>query len=199
MAPSTLSRSGTPYPVTAAELLGAAHEHCGHDEVGQRLEGVADDRRVVLAVDEGEDASHGRRRHLPLDAARVLLVLVRVDGELDDPLLPVKRVTAPDVDVRAVDLDHVVTGARVPAQAQRGDRSRVDDEEVLEPPGVRHVLVTRRARGGHARAAGTRSRRRRRRRRSAPRPVPGTGSRWWCSTKMRRSAGSSANCSSIQV
>ena len=46
--------------LAAAQLLGAAHQHRGDDEVGQRLEGVADDRRVVLAVDEDENASHGR-------------------------------------------------------------------------------------------------------------------------------------------
>src|SRR6187397_523497 len=48
---------------------------------------------------------------------------------------------APDIDMAAGDLDHVVTGPRVPPQAQRRDRAGVDDEEVFEPPGVRHVLV----------------------------------------------------------
>ena len=41
------------------------------------------------------------RRHLGLDPAGVLLVLERVGRELDDPLLPVERMAAPDVDVAA--------------------------------------------------------------------------------------------------
>ena len=45
------------------------------------------------------------------------------------------------VDVVAGDLDDVVTGPRVPPQAQRRDRAGVDDEQVLEPPRVRDVLV----------------------------------------------------------
>src|SRR5262245_39530777 len=49
--------------------------------------------------------------------------------------------TAPDRHVRAGDLDHVVTGPRPAAQPQRRHRAGVDHEEVLEPPGVRHVLV----------------------------------------------------------
>src|SRR5207245_4198300 len=61
--------------------------------------------------------------------------------ELDDLLLAVERVLAPNVDVAAGELDHVVTGPCLAAQAQRGDRARVDDEQILEPPGVRHVLV----------------------------------------------------------
>src|SRR4029079_11549407 len=32
--------------------------------------------------------------------------------------------------------------SRVSPKAQRGNRARVDDEEVLEPPGIRHVLVS---------------------------------------------------------
>ena len=44
------------------------------------------------------------------------------------------------------------------------DRARVDDEEVLEPPGVRHVLVPGEDEVARRRAAGTRARRRRRRR-----------------------------------
>src|SRR5439155_13588153 len=45
--------------------------------------------------------------------------------------------------VRAGELDHVVTGPRVPAQAQGRHGSGVDDEEILQPPRVRHVLMPR--------------------------------------------------------
>src|SRR5256885_9313992 len=76
-----------------------------------------------------------RRRHTRLqgdwssdvcssDLSRVLLELERVGCELDDLLLPVERVSAPHVDVRAGELDHVVTGARVAAEAKRRDRDR---------------------------------------------------------------------------
>ena len=44
-------------------------------------------------------------------------------------------------DVVPVDLDDVVTGPRVSPEPQRRNRAGVDDEQVLEPPGVRHVLV----------------------------------------------------------
>src|SRR5919106_1839479 len=82
-------------------------------------------------------------RHLLLDPSRVLLELERVDRELDDPLLVVERVLAPDVDVALLDLDQVVAGPRMTPEAKRGNRARVDDEDVLQPPGVRHVLVSR--------------------------------------------------------
>src|SRR3954447_3726954 len=83
------------------------------------------------------------RRDLVLDPRRVLLERPRLGRELDDPLLPVERVLAPDVDVALVDLDHVVTGARFAPEPHRGDRAGVDDEQVLQPPGVGHVLVAR--------------------------------------------------------
>src|SRR6266487_1214350 len=82
-------------------------------------------------------------RDLALDARRVLLVGERVQRELDDLLLPVERVPPPDVDVRAGDLEHVVAGPRVAPQAKRRDGAGVDHEQVLEPPGVRDVLVPR--------------------------------------------------------
>src|SRR5262249_52169015 len=82
-------------------------------------------------------------RDLALDPARVLLVLEGRRRELDDPFLPVKRVLPPDRNVLARVLDHVVTGPGVATQTQRRDRSGVDDEEVLEPPRVRDVLVPR--------------------------------------------------------
>src|SRR4051794_30461850 len=50
---------------------------------------------------------------------------------------------APDIDMAAGDLDHVVTGARVAPQAQRRDGASVHHEEVLETPRIRHVLVPR--------------------------------------------------------
>src|SRR5207237_3857169 len=69
--------------------------------------------------------------------------LERADRELEDLRLAVERIPAPDVDMPARELDHVVTGPRLPAQAKRRDGAGVDDEEILELPGVRHVLVAR--------------------------------------------------------
>ena len=87
--------------LVAAQLLAAAEQVCGDEVVRELLERRADDRRVVLAVDEGQSTLASRpRRHLVLDPAGVLLVLERVERELDDPLLAVERVLAPDVDVR---------------------------------------------------------------------------------------------------
>jgi hypothetical protein len=45
--------------------------------------------------------------------------------------------------VRAGDLDQVVTGSRLAAEAEGRDGAGVDDEEILEAPGVRDVLVAR--------------------------------------------------------
>src|SRR5919197_4526621 len=80
-------------------------------------------------------------RHLALDARRVLLELERVGRELDDLLLAVERVLAPDGDMAAGELDDVVTGSRVAAEAERRDGAGVDDEQVLQPPRVWDVLV----------------------------------------------------------
>ena len=44
----------------AAELLGAADEHGGDDEIVDLLERRADDGRIVLAVDDRDHASHPR-------------------------------------------------------------------------------------------------------------------------------------------
>src|SRR5207249_10774452 len=79
--------------------------------------------------------------HLSFDASRVLLELERVGRELDDPLLSMERIFSPHVDVSAGEFDHVVTGSSVSTKAQRGHRPRVDDEEILEAPGVGDVLV----------------------------------------------------------
>jgi hypothetical protein len=104
--------------------------------------------------------------------------------------------TARDRHVTAVDLHDVVTGPSVPAEPQRGNGARRHDEEVLEAPCVRHVLVPEqhevdaRALQALDRVAGVVD--------DVPlAPVPGTGSRWWCSTKIRRNDGSRENCSSI--
>src|SRR5204862_5092330 len=80
-------------------------------------------------------------RHLALDPRRVLLVRLRLGRELDDALLAVERVAAPDVDVRPLDLDDVVAGPAVTSQARGRDGAGVDDEEVFEPPRIGHVLV----------------------------------------------------------
>ena len=163
---------------------------------GSSSERAPDDVGRVLAVDQGH-RPHRRRRHLVLDPRGVLLVLERLEVELDDPLLPVERVAPPDGDVRAVDLDDVVTGARVASEAERRDGAGVDDEEVLEPPRIRNVLVPGEDEVHTRRAAGTRSRRRRRRRRSArarcraPEAGGGAGRR-------RAAAPGSANSCSIQ-
>src|SRR5215218_7917728 len=82
------------------------------------------------------------RRHLVLDPRRVLLELQRLRRELDDPLLAVIGVLPPHVDVALLDLDQVVAGPRIASQAQRRDRARVYDEDVLEPPRVGDVLVS---------------------------------------------------------
>ena len=126
--------------LAAAQLLRAADEDarttsCGSSSSASRTTGA-----IVLPVDHG-DGPHDRECHLGLDPAGVLLVLEGVGRELDDPLLAVERVPPPDIDMAAGDLDHVVTGPRVSPQPQRRNRPGVDDEEVLEPPGVRHVLV----------------------------------------------------------
>src|SRR4029079_1183315 len=79
--------------------------------------------------------------HLVLDTSRVLLELERVCGELDDPLLVVVGGLPPDIHVPAFDLDQVVARSSVPPQAQRRHRARVDDEDVLQAPGIGNVLV----------------------------------------------------------
>ena len=45
--------------------------------------------------------------------------------------------------MRPGEFDHVVTGPCVPPKAQGRHGSRIDDEEILQPPRVRHVLVPR--------------------------------------------------------
>src|SRR5207248_3898742 len=66
-------------------------------------------------------SSRPRRSHFVLDPSGVLLERARLGGELDDLLLPVERVLPPDVHMVVGDLDQVVTGARLAAEALRGD------------------------------------------------------------------------------
>src|SRR5207244_9259970 len=58
-----------------------------------------------------------------------------------DLLLPVEGVLPPHVDMCAGELDHVVTGPCLSPQPQRRHRAGVDDEEILEAPGIGDVLV----------------------------------------------------------
>src|SRR6185437_1809053 len=62
----------------------------------------------------GRSPARSCRAHLVLDPRRVFLVRLRVGRELDDPLLLVERIAAPDVHVRPVDLDDVVTRPPLP-------------------------------------------------------------------------------------
>ena len=123
----------------AAQLLHTSDEHRRDELVRQLGKRGAHDVGVVLPVDDGH-GSHDAPDFL-LDLLGRLHVVERLRGEADHQLLAVVRVAAAHLDVLAVDLDDVVTGPRVAAEAQRGDRARVDDEHVLEPPRVRHVLV----------------------------------------------------------
>src|SRR5437588_6014374 len=72
-----------------------------------------------------------------------LLVLVCRARELDDRFLALERILAVDLDPFRSDLDDVVAGPSVSPEAMRRDRPGCDDEEVLEMPGIRHVLVAR--------------------------------------------------------
>ena len=80
-------------------------------------------RRVVLPVDQ-RDRPH--RRAVTSRSIRPVYFSYSTgrEVELDDPLLPVERVPPPDRDVRARDLDHVVTGPRVAAEPQASRRCR---------------------------------------------------------------------------
>ena len=126
----------------AAQLLGAADQHHA-DELVRQLARAPRARPRDSAPRRRSRQPSPVRRHLPFDPSGVLLVRLRLRRELDDALLAVEWVLPPDVHVRPGDLDDVVTGSSVPSQAGRGNRAGVDDEEILEPPGVRHVLVAR--------------------------------------------------------
>ena len=127
--------------LAAAQLLRAADEDARDELVRQLGERVAHDGGVVLAVDRPRRAltcaSSPRPRSAPVyfsnSSVSVENWMIR-----SCPWNGYRRQTST---CAPVDLDHVVTGPRVPAQAQRRDRAGVDDEQVLEPPRVRHVLV----------------------------------------------------------
>ena len=109
---------------------------------GNSARASAHDVRVVLAVDEGD------RLHecvVTSDSMRAVYFskAQRLGRELDDLLLAVERVLPPDVHVRPRHLDEVVAGPGIASETERRDGAGVDDEEVLEPPRVRHVLVAR--------------------------------------------------------
>src|SRR3712207_4745110 len=61
--------------------------------------------------------------------------------EVHDQLAVLERVLAEDPDPPVLDLDDVVAGARVAAQARRRGGPPVHDKHVLELPRVRHMLV----------------------------------------------------------
>ena len=100
---------------------------------------------MVLAVYERDDAHRAApltpTLHRGMPEARLLVLVRRLARPLDDRLLLVERIPAHDPHGLRVDLDHVVTGARVAAQPQRRDGAGRDHEQVLEPPRVGHVLV----------------------------------------------------------
>ena len=114
------------------------------DHVVRQLgERVAHDRRVVLAVDDRECARH--RRDVTSPSIRAVYfsnssVSVANWMIFSCPWNGYLRHTSTCV---PGELDHVVTGPRVTAKPQGRDRAGVDDEEILEPPRVRHVLVPR--------------------------------------------------------
>ena len=139
---------------------------------GSSSSAVSHDGRVVLAVDEGQGARH--ERVVTSSSIRpVYFSYSKVSIEnwmiRSCPWNGYLRQTST---WRPGDLDHVVTGAGIAAEPQRRDRAGVDDEQVLEPPGVRDVLVPGEHEVDAARAAGTRSRHPRRRSTLRSRPVP---------------------------
>src|SRR5919205_4226716 len=96
-------------------------------------------RRALLPA-EGQLRVDGDLGVYPLFVARVLAG-DRVEVHRELALL--KRVLAEDPHVPVLDLDDVVAGPGVPAQARRRGGPRVHDEHVLELPRVRDVLVSR--------------------------------------------------------
>src|SRR5919205_62164 len=94
-------------------------------------------RRALLPA-EGQLRVDGDLGVYPLFVARVLAG-DRVEVHRELALL--KRVLAEDPHVPVLDLDDVVAGAGVAAQARRRGGPRVHDEHVLELPRVRDVLV----------------------------------------------------------
>src|SRR2546427_3359228 len=76
-----------------------------------------------------------------LDMEVGLLVLLGLARELDDRLLSLERILPVDPDPFRAHLDHVVAGPAVAAEPARRNGAGRDDEEVLEPPRIGHVLV----------------------------------------------------------
>ena len=126
-----------------AQLLGAADEDRPLPLVRERRECVAHHGRIVLTVDERDGARH-RLAVTSLSIRPVYFSYSPVETSnwmiRSCPWNGYRRQT---VDMRALDLDHVVTGARVTSEPQRRNGSGVDDEQVLELPRIGNVLVTR--------------------------------------------------------
>src|SRR5215212_10778503 len=72
----------------------------------------------------------------------VLLVVVRARVERQDRVALVEGVLPIHGDPVRARLDDVVTGLCLATQARGGDGPGVDDEQILESPRVRNVLVT---------------------------------------------------------
>src|SRR5215210_3992119 len=87
-------------------------------------------------------AAVGRVRNLvyPVLEARVFSGL---GVEVHDQLAFLERVLAKDPDAVVLYLYDVVAGPSVASETRRGGGSGVHDEHVLDPPRVRHVLVSR--------------------------------------------------------
>src|SRR4051794_3594317 len=135
------------------DLLGPAEEGSGDAFGSYRFlyasHRVEYDGRVVLAVDQ-EQGPHVPLAHRPAPAwaalalnLLVVLVLVGRRVEVHDQLPVLERVLAEDPNLAVLDLYDVVAGARVAPEARARGGPCVDDEHVLEPPRVGHVLVAR--------------------------------------------------------
>src|SRR5687768_9868606 len=70
-------------------------------------------------------------------------VLPRLSVEAHRELALLERVLAIDLHPPFLCLDHVVAGAGVAPEAEGRGGPSVHDQHVLQPPGVRHVLVPR--------------------------------------------------------
>ena len=128
--------------LAAAQLLRPADEERADEVVRQLGQGVAHDVGVVLAVDQGDRARHRVVTSPSIRAVYFSNASVSVENWMifSCPWNGYLRQTST---CGPRHLDEVVTGPRVPPEAQRRDGPRVDDEEILEAPRVRHVLVTR--------------------------------------------------------
>src|SRR5215218_9007962 len=136
------------------DLLGASEEGSGHAFCSERslhaLHRIDDHGRIVLAVDQEQRPHEALAHRSPLATVPwsaialdllVVQVLVGCGVEVHDQLAVLERVLAEYLHPPVFDLYDVVAGARVTPEAGGRGRACVDDEHVLEPPGVRHVLV----------------------------------------------------------